>query len=225
MARDHGAWLHVDGAFGLWAQAAPARAAQTIGVELADSWATDGHKWLNVPYDSGIVLVADAAAHAAAMGRQAPYLVAGGPAERSGMTFSPEASRRARGFALWAALRALGHSGVVALVERTCALARRMAARLAARPGVEILNEVVLNQVLVRFPDPAGGDGDAFTRQVVARVQQEGTCWLGGTIWQDRAAMRISVSNWSTTQEDIDRSADAILHAAATPDGQTMQLR
>ena len=207
------AWFHIDGAFGLWAAVSPSLAAQVRGHAGADSWATDGHKWLNVPYDSGIVMVAHPEAHAAAMGRQAPYLVAGAADERSGMLWAPEASRRARGFALWAALRALGRSGVVELVERCCRLARRMAERLRA-PGVEILNDVVLNQLLVRFVPPSGGAADEWTREVIARVQRDGTCWLGGTVWQGRAAMRISVSNWSTTEADIDRSATAILAAA-----------
>ena len=201
------AWLHIDGAFGLWAAASPSRRAEVRGHAFADSWACDGHKWLNVPYDSGIVIVAHPEAHAAAMGRQASYLVPGAAGERSGMMWAPEASRRARAFALYAALRALGRRGVAALIDRTCALARRMAERLRAG-GVDIANEVVLNQVLARFGD------DARTAQVIARVQRDGTCWLGGTVWRERAAMRISVSNWSTSEADIDRSADAILAAA-----------
>ncbi|MDB4971006.1 MAG: aspartate aminotransferase family protein [Myxococcales bacterium] len=213
------AWLHIDGAFGLWAAASPSLRARVRGHAFADSWATDGHKWLNVPYDSGLVIVAHPAAHAAAMARQAAYLAPGAADERSGMMWAPEASRRARGFALYAALRTLGRGGVAALVDRCCALARRMADRLRAA-GVEIMNDVVLNQVLARFTPAAhsdgdsGGDGDAHTRAVIARVQADGTCWLGGTVWRERAAMRISISNWSTSEADVDRSAEAILAAA-----------
>jgi len=215
---ERGGWLHVDGAFGLWAKASPALRRLVAGAELADSWATDAHKWLNVPYDSGLVAVADPAAHRAAMTISAAYLAQTAGRERDPFDWVPEFSRRARGFTVYAALRTLGRSGVADLVERCSALARRMAARLAAVPGVEILNDVVLNQVLVRF-SPAGGSAspeaiDAFTREVIARVQAEGTCWLGGTVWQGKAAMRISVSNWSTTEEDVDRSAAAILACA-----------
>jgi glutamate/tyrosine decarboxylase-like PLP-dependent enzyme len=209
MAREHGAWLHVDGAFGLWAAASPVLAPLVAGAGAADSWATDAHKWLNVPYDCGVAAVADADAHRAAMAMSAAYLGTADSGERSNSDWAPEASRRARGFAVYAALRSLGRRGVAELVERCCALARRMADRLAAAPGVEVLNEVVLNQVLVRF----AGD-DAATDRAIAAVQADGTCWAGGTRWQGRAAMRISISNWATTEEDIDRSADAILAAA-----------
>jgi glutamate/tyrosine decarboxylase-like PLP-dependent enzyme len=200
------AWLHVDGAFGLWANASPSLAHLAKGVERADSWATDGHKWLNVPYDSGIVIVNDPEAHRAAMTIAAPYLVQTGGRERDPFDYVPEFSRRARGFTIWAALRSLGRAGAADLVDRCCALARRFADRLTREPGVEILNDVVLNQVLVRF-----GGSDDRTRDVIARVQQDGTCWLGGTTWHGQAAMRISVSNWSTTEEDVDLSAAAIL--------------
>ncbi len=210
----HGAWVHVDGAFGLWAAASPALRPLLAGVELADSWAADAHKWLNVPYDSGLVLVADPAAHRAAMSKTASYLPAGQAAERDNFDWVPEASRRARGFAVWAALRSLGRDGVAELVERCSALARRAAERLGAEPGVEVLNEVVLNQVLVRFLDPAG-DHDTRTRAVVREVQRDGTCWLGGTTWHGMAAIRFSVSNWSTTEADVDRSVEAILRVAA----------
>jgi glutamate/tyrosine decarboxylase-like PLP-dependent enzyme len=212
----HGTWLHVDGAFGLWAAASPALRHLTAGAARADSWATDGHKWLNVPYDCGVVACADPAAHRAAMSFSASYLVLSAGAERDPFDWVPESSRRARGFAVWAVLRHLGRDGVRALVERCCALARRMAARLATAPGVEVLNDVVLNQVLVRFTPPGGGDAerDAFTREVVRRVQEDGTCWLGGTTWKGRAAMRISVSGWATREEDADRSVAAILRAA-----------
>jgi glutamate/tyrosine decarboxylase-like PLP-dependent enzyme len=218
IAHERGAWVHVDGAFGLWAAAAPARAHLFRGVERADSWATDGHKWLNVPYDSGIVIVRDRAAHKAAMTGRAAYLVQSDGLERDPQDWTPEFSRRARGFPVYAALRSLGREGVTALVERCCRLATTMAGRLregGARAGVavRILNEVVLNQVLVRF-EPARGDAGAFTRAVVGRVQREGTCWMAGTRWHDLDAMRISVSNWSTTEEDIERSAKAILACA-----------
>jgi glutamate/tyrosine decarboxylase-like PLP-dependent enzyme len=214
--RDNGGWLHVDGAFGLWAAAAPARRRLVEGLGDADSWTTDSHKWLNVPHDSGIVMVRDAAAHHAAMTLGAAYYVETAGAERDSYNWVAESSRRARGFTVCAALRSLGRDGLAALIERCCVLARRMADRLAAEPGIEILNDVVLNQVLVRFT--AGGDeqaADARTREVVAAVQRDGTCWLGGTTWHGFAAMRVSVSNWRTTEADIDRSADAIVRRAA----------
>ena len=214
-AHDHGAWVHVDGAFGLWAAASPALRHLVAGVEQADSVATDAHKWLNVPYDSGLVFVARPEAHRAAFAKTAAYFVPGREGERDPDAFTPEASRRARGFPVWAALRSLGRSGVAELVERCCDHARRFAELLGAADGVEVLNEVVLNQVLVRFPDP-GGDSDGRTREVIRRVQEDGTLWLGGTTWHDMAAMRISVSNWSTTDDDVDRSAAAILAAART---------
>jgi len=211
-----GAWLHVDGAFGLWAAASPAGRHLIAGVERADSWALDAHKWLNVPYDSGIVIVAHPGAHHAAMSATASYLVQGGEAERDPFDWVPEFSRRARGFTTYAALYALGRQGLIDLVDRCCALARQMASLLARTPGVEILNDVVLNQVLVRFHPRRTGDADALTRAVVARVQRDGTCWAGGTMWHDLAAMRISVSNWSTTNADIEKSAQAIVAAYAT---------
>jgi glutamate/tyrosine decarboxylase-like PLP-dependent enzyme len=220
IAHEHGAWLHVDGAFGLWAAASPRLRHFVQGVGLADSWATDAHKWLNVPYDCGIVAVRDTKAHKTAMTASAAYLVQTEGAERDPLDWSPEFSRRARGFPVYAALRSLGRNGVAELVERGCALARRMAERLGAAPGVSILNEVVLNQVLVRFEPQAGGDADAFTRAVIAEVQREGTCWLGGTRWHGVEAMRVSVSNWSTTDADIDRAAEAILAAARRVGGQ-----
>ena len=212
-AREVGAWVHVDGAFGMWAATSPALRYLTEGMEQADSWATDAHKWLNVPYDCGLVFCARPAAHQAAMGVHASYLVQSEDRERDEMDWNPDFSRRARGFPVYAALRSLGRSGVTDLVDRCCAHARRFAEALAQEPGVEVLNEVVLNQVLVRFLDP-GGDHDARTRAVVKAVQEDGTCWLGGTTWQGKAAMRISVSNWSTTAEDVDRSVAAILRAA-----------
>ncbi len=219
LAHARGAWLHVDGAFGLWAAASPTMRGRLSGVERADSWATDAHKWLNVPYDSGLVFCAHPEAHRAAMTSSAAYLVQSSGPERDPYDWVPESSRRARAFPLYAALRALGRVGLQAMVERCCSLARHMADRLAAAPGVAILNEVVLNQVLVRLGPPGvradAPEADAFTRELVARVQREGTCWLGGTSWRGRAALRISVSNWSTTEADADRSVDAILRAAA----------
>jgi glutamate/tyrosine decarboxylase-like PLP-dependent enzyme len=206
---EQGAWLHVDGAFGLWAAASSGRRHLLAGHDRADSWATDAHKWLNVPYDCGVVFCRHPEAHASAMAVVAGYLQRADG--RSGADWVPESSRRARGFAVYAALRELGRSGVEELVERCCDHARRFADLLDADRDVEILNDVVLNQVLVRF-----GDDDERTRGVVARVQQDGTCWLGGTEWHGRAAMRISVSSFRTTTEDVDRSAAAILQAAAT---------
>ncbi|MGH8903246.1 MAG: pyridoxal phosphate-dependent decarboxylase family protein [Egibacteraceae bacterium] len=207
-----GGWVHIDGAFGLWAAASDALRLLVRGAEQADSWATDAHKWPGVPYDSGLAFCAHPRAHRAAMRIQASYLVPGGEA-RDNMNFTPEASRRARGLPVYAALRSLGRSGVAALVERCCAHARWFAASLGAAGGVEICNEVVLNQVLVRFL-AADGHHDARTRAVIKRVQRDGTCWLGGTTWQGQALMRISVSNWSTTTDDVDRSVEAILRCA-----------
>ena len=203
-----GAWLHVDGAFGLWAAASPRLRRLTEGCERADSWATDAHKWLNVPYDCGLVFCRHPEAHGDAMAVAASYLQRADG--RSPSDWVPESSRRARGFAVWAAVRSLGRAGVAELVERCCDHARTFAELLGAAPDVEILNEVVLNQVLVRF----GGD-DETTREIVRRVQADGTCWLGGTDWHGRAAMRISVSSFRTTAADVERSANAILQAAA----------
>jgi len=222
VTRPHGAWLHVDGAFGLWAAASPRLAGHVAGLERADSWATDAHKWLNVPYDSGLVFCAHPAAHRAALSATASYLIQTAGAERDSFEWTPEFSRRARGFAVWAALASLGRRGVAAMIERGVEMAQRFAARLAAAPGVEVLNEVVLNQVLLRFAPPGGGDAaatDAWTRETIRRVQQDGTCWLSGTTWRGRAAMRISVSNWSTRGADVDRSVTAILAAARPPAG------
>jgi glutamate/tyrosine decarboxylase-like PLP-dependent enzyme len=210
IAREHGAWMHVDSAFGLWARASRELRHLADGIELADSWATDAHKWLNVPYDSGVAIVRHAEDQRAAMTSTAAYLVQTQGIERDSVDWVPEFSRRGRGIAVYATLRALGRAGVEELVDRCCARARQMADALRGTPGVEILTDVVLNQVLVRF-----GNDDELTRRVVAGVQQEGTCWLGGTTWQEKAAMRISVSNWSTTEEDAARSADAILRVFA----------
>ena len=213
LARRHGSWLHVDGAFGMWAAASPRLRHLVEGVGLADSWATDAHKWLNVPYDSGLAVVADPVAHSAAMTTSAGYLQQ--HEGRDALDWVPEFSRRARGFAIYAALRSLGRRGVADMVERCCGHAAAMAARLAAEPGVEVMNDVVLNQVLVRFlptpPDPRSAD--QLTRAIVRRVQRDGRCWLGGTVWHGVAAMRISVSNWSTSAADADTSAEAILDA------------
>jgi len=204
--RPAGAWVHVDGAFGLWAAAVPGMRHLLAGIEEADSWATDAHKWLNVPYDSGVSMTRDAAALKAAMAITADYL----PTDaglRNPSDYTPELSRRARGIDVWAALRSLGRRGVEELIVRCCAHARRFAAGLQAG-GYEILNDVVLNQVLVSFGD------DDTTRRVIEEIQRDGTCWCGGTIWQGRRAMRISVCNWSTTQADVDASLDAMLACA-----------
>jgi len=204
-AHARGAWVHVDGAFGLWAAAAPARAHLVTGIAEADSWALDAHKWLNAPYDSGVVLCRDGAAVRAAMATQAAYLQQG--AGREPDEYTPELSRRARGVEIWAALAALGRSGLADLVERCCRHAARFAAGLSAA-GHEILNEVTLNQVLVRFGD------DAATRRVIAGLQADGTCWCGGTVWQGRTAMRISVSSWATTEQDVEQSLAAMTRIA-----------
>ncbi len=205
LARDTGAWVHVDGAFGLWATAAPNRAHLVAGIGAADSWATDTHKWLNVPYDGGLVLCRDPEHLKAAMSANAAYLATTDAREPS--HYTPEMSRRARGIEVWAALRSLGRSGVADLIERNCQSAMRFAEGLRAA-GYEILNEVELNQVMVSFGD------DATTQRVLAAVQQEGTCWCGGTIWRGRAAMRISVSSWATTAADVEQSLEAILRVA-----------
>jgi glutamate/tyrosine decarboxylase-like PLP-dependent enzyme len=208
-----GAWLHVDGAFGLWAGASPSFRHHVRGIERADSCATDAHKWLNVPYDSGLAFVAHPAAHQATMSVNAAYLARSPEEPREPMDWTPESSRRARGFAVYAALRSLGRSGVADLVERCCRLARRFAERLREERTIRILNDVVLNQVLVRI-EPPGGDADLATRDAIRLVQDERVCWLGGTRWHDMDAMRISVSNWSTTDEDVDRSVASIIRAA-----------
>jgi glutamate/tyrosine decarboxylase-like PLP-dependent enzyme len=205
-AHKSGAWVHVDGAFGLWAAAAPLRAYLTIGVDEADSLALDAHKWLNVPYDSGIVICRQETDLRAAMSFSAAYLIQGG--QREPGLYTAEMSRRARGVEVWAALLSLGRSGLADLIERSCRHARRFAEALSSA-GYQILNEVVLNQVLVSF-------GDAQkTRQVIAALQEEGTCWCGGTSWQGQTAMRISVSGWNTTEADIERSLEAILRIAS----------
>jgi glutamate/tyrosine decarboxylase-like PLP-dependent enzyme len=205
-AHSHGAWVHVDGAFGIWAAAAPARAHLARGVEDADSWATDAHKWLNVPYDSGLVFTRNADALRKAMSIGGAYLAQ--DEDRVPYQHTPDFSRRARGIEVWAALRYLGRSGLADLIERTCRYAGQFAEGLRAA-GHCVLNDVVLNQVLVSFGSPER------TREVIARVQRDGTCWCGGTVWQGHTAMRISVSSWATTEEDVRRSLAAILRVAS----------
>ncbi len=209
-ARGAGAWIHVDGAFGLWAAAAPGRAHLAAGLAEADSWATDAHKWLNVPYDSGLAFVRHPEALTAAMALRAAYLPHG--ARRDPSDYTPELSRRARGVEVWAALRSLGRSGLADLVERSCRHAARFARGLESA-GYRILNEVVLNQVLVSF-----GEADT-TRRIIAAIQRDGTCWCGGTVWQGQTAMRISVSSWATREEDVERSLEAMIRIAAEQRG------
>lgn len=205
VAHEYGAWVHVDGAFGLWAAASPTTRHLVDGVELADSWACDAHKWLNVPYDSAFAIVSRPDAHAAAMSYTAAYLTGAGA--MTGSDFTAESSRRSRGFAVWAALRELGRDGVADLVARCCALARRFADGIR-EAGFEVVNDVVLNQVLVGFGD------DARTDDIVAAVQQDGTCWLGATTWRGRRLMRVSVSNYLTTESDVDQSVAAVTRIA-----------
>ncbi len=205
-AHASGAWVHVDGAFGLWAKAVPRLREHARGIEKADSWATDAHKWLNVPYDSGLAFVRDGRRLKEAMAVTAEYLPTD-THERNPSDFTPELSRRARGVEVWAALHALGREGLAELFERNCRQARRFAAGLRAA-GHEILNEVGLNQVLVVFGSPER------TRSVIDAIQRDGTCWCGGTVWQGRTAMRISVSSWATTDEDVERSLAAMLRLA-----------
>ena len=209
--RANDVWVHVDGAFGLWARASSGLGELTAGIERADSWAADAHKWLNVPYDSGLAIVRDAGVLRGAMSVQADYLP--DRAERDPFEFTPETSRRMRGIEIWAAIASLGRDGIEELVEHNCRQARRFAAGLRDA-GCEILNDVVLNQVLVAFGD------DATTAGVIRGVQREGTCWCGGTSWDGRAAMRISVSSWATTDDDVERSLAAIVRVADEVRGQ-----
>lgn len=204
-SRAKGAWVHVDGAFGLWAKASPQFQEIAAGIELADSWATDTHKWLNVPYDGGFVACRDAQAMHQAFTINAPYLEL--QAQREPCHYTPEMSRRARGIDVWAALYSLGREGAAALIERTCRHASRFGQGLA-EAGFDVLNDVVLNQVLVSFGD------DETTNRVIEAVQADGTCWCGGTVWHGRAAMRISVSSWATTDDDVERSLAAIIRVA-----------
>ena len=206
-AHELGAWVHVDGAFGLWARVAPSRAYLAEGIAEADSWATDAHKWLNVPYDSGVAFVRHPDSLRAAMAITADYLPTGSD-QRNPADFTPELSRRARGVEVWAALRSLGRSGLSALIERTCGHARRFAEALG-RAGYDVLNEVVLNQVLVSFGAPE------VTKRVIAEIQAEGTCWCGGSVWQGKTAMRISVVSWATSEADVEASIEAMLRIAA----------
>ena len=208
-----GGWLHVDGAFGLWARACPARAALAQGVECADSWATDAHKWLQAPYECGCAFVRDADAHRRAMSIGAGYLP---PAEdgaaRDPVHYAPELSRRARGFVLWALLRTFGRQGIATMIERHCTLARRLACRLAEEPGVVVLNDVELNQLVVRFgAHVAPALGDRLTDATIERIQQAGVCFVRGAQWRERSVMRVSVIAWPTTEDDIDRAADSMI--------------
>jgi glutamate/tyrosine decarboxylase-like PLP-dependent enzyme len=205
-AKERGAWLHVDGAFGLWAAVSPQYAHLVRGIELADSVSSDAHKWLNVPYDCGLVFCADESANRSAMSLAAAYIVATST-ERDPHEFVPEESRRARAVPVYAALRSLGRRGLAEIIERNCRQARRFGDALHAA-GFEVLNEVVLNQVVVSFGRPEQ------TEATIAAIQQDGTCWCGGTVWQGRTAMRISVSNWSTTDDDVELSIDAIIRCA-----------
>jgi glutamate/tyrosine decarboxylase-like PLP-dependent enzyme len=209
LCRRHGAWCHVDGAFGLWAAASPKRRGLTAGFERADSWATDAHKWLNVPYDCGIAAVADSTTQRAAMTSTSAYIPDHDVDLPWGLDWTPEFSRRARGVPVYAALRSLGRTGLANLIDGSCDQAKRMADRLAEADGVEVLNDVVLNQVLVRFDDD-----DQTTNAVIERAQRDGTCWVGGSTFRGRAVMRVSFVGWQTTADDVDRSAAAILEAA-----------
>ena len=210
LAHEYGAWVHVDGAFGLWAAATPSRAHLALGMEQADSWSTDAHKWLNVPYDCGLAIVADSRAHRAAFGVHAAYLLQAGT-DPDPMDLVPEFSRRGRGFTVWAAMRSLGRSGLADLGENLCAQARRFADAFADLPGAEVLNDVVLDQVLVRF-----GDDDAVTRAVVERVVTSGVAYFSPTVFKGRAAARISVCNAATTADDVDATVAAIAEALAS---------
>jgi glutamate/tyrosine decarboxylase-like PLP-dependent enzyme len=205
-----GAWVHVDGAFGLWAAVSPSHRALVSGASSADSWTVDGHKWLNVPYDSGFVIVRHPAAHRAALSQTAAYLIRAGDEERDGMDWTPEASRRARANAVYAAVRSLGRSGIAGIIARSCSAARRLADRLRTEPGITVLNDVVLNQVMVRFHDQSARN---VTPQVIAAVQADRVCWVGGTEWRGEPAMRISVSGWKTGDLDADYSAESILRS------------
>ena len=209
-----GAWVHVDGAFGLWARACPARASLADGAEAADSWAADGHKWLQTPYDCGYAIVRDADAHRRAMTIAGSYLPTLGEGERDPSHLVPELSRRARGFATWAMIRYFGRDGIARMVERHCRLAERMATMLCAEPGVAVVNEVVLNQLIVRFgTDAPPEDGDALTRRTIEQVRHDGVCFAGGARWRDRWVMRLSVISEPTTEADADQSAAAIIAA------------
>jgi glutamate/tyrosine decarboxylase-like PLP-dependent enzyme len=207
IVRKTDAWLHVDGAFGLWSAASPSRRHLVAGLADADSWATDAHKWLNVPYDSGLAFCARPPAHLASMTMKASYFEGQGAWGRDAADWTPESSRRARALTVYAALRSLGREGVADLVDRCCDLAARFASAVAELPGCELLNEVALNQVLFRFED------DEATNAVLGHVQESGEAWMGGTVWDGRAAIRVSVSGWRTTETDIDRTVAAFERA------------
>jgi glutamate/tyrosine decarboxylase-like PLP-dependent enzyme len=214
MAKDRGAWLHVDGAFGLWAQAAPGRAALTAGVELADSWATDGHKWLQTPYDCGYAIVRDAEAHRRSMAISASYLPSSEGAEREPSAFVPELSRRARGFATWAMIRQLGRAGVAEMVERCCLIAAQMATAIAAEPGATLICPVELNQFMIRFGADLGDEaGDAATLAVIRHLQADAVAFLGASQWRGRWVMRCSVSSIATTPRAADETAASVIRA------------
>ena len=214
VAHRHGAWVHVDGAFGLWARACPSTRALARQYEQADSWATDGHKWLQTPYDCGYAIVAHPHAHRRAMTFAASYLPQADDAERNPAEYVPELSRRARGFATWAMLRHFGRDGIAAMVDQHCRLARHAAQRLAAESGVAVLNAVVLNQLIVQFgADSDPQQADALTRATIARIVADGTCFVGGAEWHGRWVMRMSIIGWATQLADVDRAVDAMLAA------------
>ncbi len=220
LAKEHHAWVHVDGAFGLWAAASPRYRHLMRGCAAADSWATDGHKWLNTPYDCGYAFVADAESHRGAMSHRAPYLTHAGDA-RDQMDWNPEWSRRARGFSTYAALRELGRAGVAELVDRCCRHAHAIVTGIGKLPGAELLWEPVINQGLVRFPDPRAGataeDHDRHTTETIAAINATGEAFFSGTVWRGRAAMRVSVSNWRTTEEDVRRTINAVARVLVGP--------
>ncbi len=214
LAKAKGAWVHVDGAFGLWARVPQSTRGLAAGLDLADSWATDGHKWLQTPYDCGYAIVRNELAHRRAMTIAASYLPIAAEGERDPSHYVPELSRRARGFATWSIIKTLGRRGIVEMIERHCRIARSMADKLAKEPGIAILNDVVLNQVIVRFGADADGErGDQLTRDTIARIQQDGVCFAGGATWRGRQIMRISVIGGETSDEDGRISAEAMIAA------------
>jgi glutamate/tyrosine decarboxylase-like PLP-dependent enzyme len=219
LVRTENAWIHVDGAFGLWASVSPELRIHLKGLERADSWATDAHKWLNVPYDSGVVIVKNPAHHRSLKTNRCAYAGEESEGRRDGSTWVPENSRRARAFVLYAVLRELGRSGVRALVERCCRLARQFALGASRLPGARVLNDVALNQVLVRFDSTTVNQGDAFLRAVAAAVQTDGQCWLGTTTWRGQPALRVSICNWMTTEEDISLALESLAQAVQSVSG------
>jgi glutamate/tyrosine decarboxylase-like PLP-dependent enzyme len=210
--RAHGAWLHIDGAFGLWARAVPEMAAMVDGLDQADSWATDGHKWLQLPYDCGLVFVRDREAHRRAMTIAASYLPKA-EAEHDPSLYTPELSRRARGFAAWAVIKALGREGIAQMVRKHCAFARRVAERVSKEPGIQVLNDVCLNQVIIAFGNGEIEQQNETTRAVIARLQEDNIVFAGGGAWRDRWVMRLSIISAPLTEADIDRLGDAIVSA------------